>query len=867
MRGPKDAELPPITATAENAEASGAKTRPPGGKVLLRLLDLLVKKGYSNLAVDAIEAALPEEVKETYLTAFELSPAESKRPATRGRGARAAESNAAAPPADSIAKEFLRLAEITAPPPGPPTGTGPQWRSLGPYTIPNGQTYGSSRINVAGRVAAIAIDPTNAAHVLCGAANGGVWESFDRGASWAPRTDYAATTTVGAIAFDPTNSKTVYCGTGEGNWWSWLGVGVLRSSDGGTSWSTLCTNPFVGQGFFDLKVHPANHLLLLAATAGGLYTSTDGGVTWTQRRSQATWSVSISPTGGKAAEILAASRDGLYSSTDTVTWTKVTLPGSPATFDRLACSHAPSNANVAYVFGAAPAPPATPQPPPIPYMWRRNGTAYAAMSTPTGMGTGQDWYDWYVAAAPDRDNQVFIGAIDAYRGDLSGTTWTWTDISSKSSGTNTSIHPDQHAIAFEPGNANNLYAGSDGGLFYSTDRGATWAHRNNGLVITEFEYIAQNIGISRWIIGGTQDNGTDRWTGPANFDHVADGDGGYCCTNHDLPSTVFHTYYNMSPEVSTSSGDFGTWSYKPPTLPSGEGSPFYPPMRSSDSTGGTVALAGQAVYISRDNLASWIRVAFPSALSATALSLPNGDDVYIGVSNGSIYHTHWNGSSWSALSALTAPRTGAAVTDLLVASGNQRIWAAYGATSGGQVYRSDNGGSSWTNCSTGLPALSVNAIEVDSRNAARAWVAMDRGVYQTLDSGAHWADFSNGLPNCYVGDLAFHPHAWVLRAGTRNRGLWEIPVDGWMTDPACGLQFTGTLQANQTQRWFTFNWPATWHIVWTVMPTTVGTAAQITLTTSVQRSSAEFATYWLTVQNLTGSPVNFEGRFCILSRY
>jgi hypothetical protein len=500
-------------------------------------------------------------------------------------------------------------------------------------------------------------------------------------------------------------------------------------------------------------------------------------------------------------------------------------------------------------------------------MWRRNGTTYAAMSTPTGMGTGQDWYDWYLAAAPDRDNQVFIGAIDAYRGDLSGTTWTWTDISSKSSGTNTSIHPDQHAIAFEPGNANNLYAGSDGGLFYSTDRGATWAHRNNGLVITEFEYIAQNVGISRWIIGGTQDNGTDRWTGPANFDHVADGDGGYCCTNHDLPSTVFHTYYNMSPEVSTSSGDFGTWSYKPPTLPAGEGSPFYPPMRSSDSTGGTVALAGQAVYISRDNLASWVRVAFPSALSATALSLPNGDDVYIGVNGGNIYHTHWNGSSWSALSALTAPRTGAAVTDLLVASGNQRIWAAYGATSGGQVYRSDNGGANWTNCSTGLPALSVNAIEVDSRNAARAWVAMDRGVYQTLDSGAHWADFSNGLPNCYVGDLAFHPHAWVLRAGTRNRGLWEIPVDGWMTDPACGLQFTGTLQANQTQRWFTFNWPATWHIVWTVMPTTVATAAQITLTTSVQRASAEFATYWLTVQNLTGTPVNFEGRFCILSRY
>jgi hypothetical protein len=866
MRGPKDAEIPQVTEEAKRpaVERTAQQERPPGGKVLLRLLDLLAKKGYSNLAVDAIEAALPQEVRKTYLTAFALAPVESKKLATRKPTADNSASQTAAPSIEGIAREFLRLAADTVPPAGPPSGSGPQWRSLGPYTIPNGQTYGSSRVNVSGRIAAIAIDPRNVAHVLCGAANGGVWESFNSGASWSPRTDYAATTAVGAIAFDPTNPGTVYCGTGEGNWWSWLGVGILRSNDGGTTWSTLCTNPFLGQGFFDLKVHPSNHLLLLAATSSGLYVSTDGGVNWTLRRSSTTWTISIASSGGTSAEILAACSDGLYRSTDTTTWTKVTLTGSPSAFNRLACSHAPSNVKVAYVFGAG-APTVNNQP--TPYMWRGASGTYTTMSTPTGIATSQAWYDWYVAASPDRDNQVYIGAIDAYRGDLSGTTWTWTDISSKSAGTNTSIHPDQHAIAFEPGNPNNIYAGNDGGLFRSTDRGATWTHCNNGLVITEFEYIAQNIGSSRWILGGTQDNGTDRWTGSSSFDHVADGDGGYCCVNHNTPSTVFHTYYNMSPEVSTSNGDSGTWSYKPPALPAGEGSPFYPPMRSSDSTGGTVALAGQAVYISRDNLATWVRVAFPTAHSATALSLPNGDDVYVGASDGNIYHTHWNGSSWSALSALTAPRTGAAVTDLLVASGNLRIWTTYGATSGGQVYRSDNGGTSWTNCSTGLPALSVNALEVDSRNAARAWVAMDRGVYQSFDSGAHWADFSSGLPNAYVGDLAFHPHAWVLRAGTRNRGLWEIPVDGWMTAPACGVQFTGTLTANQTQTWFTFNWPATWHIVWTVMPTSVSTVAQITLTTSVQRASAEFATYWLKVQNLTGAPVTFEGRFCILSRY
>ena len=167
------------------------------------------------------------------------------------------------------------------------------------------------------------------------------------------------------------------------------------------------------------------------------------------------------------------------------------------------------------------------------------------------------------------------------------------------------------------------------------------------------------------------------------------------------------------------------------------------------------------------------------------------------------------------------------------------------------MFRSDDSGAHWTDCSSGLPNRSINALEIDSRNANRVWVAMDLGVSQSLDAGVHWADFSNALPNSFVGDLCFHPHAWVLRAATRNRGIWEIPVDGWMTVPACGIQFTGRLTANQTNRWFTFNWPATWHVVWTVMPTTFATVAQITLTVQVQRSSAEFVTYFLSVQNLT----------------
>jgi photosystem II stability/assembly factor-like uncharacterized protein len=265
---------------------------------------------------------------------------------------------------------------------------------------------------------------------------------------------------------------------------------------------------------------------------------------------------------------------------------------------------------------------------------------------------------------------------------------------------------------------------------------------------------------------------------------------------------------------------------------------------------------------------TWTRLAIPGNPTGSAICVPGANDVYVGTSDGQIYHTHLSGASWSALSALTSPRPNANVSDVLVDPGNHnRIWVTYSPTGGGRVYRSDNGGTSWTDCSVGLPNLSANAIEVDSRNASRVWVAMDCGVYQSTDAGAHWANFSNGLANAYIGDLCFHPHAWVLRTATRNRGLWEIPVDGWMTEPVCGVQWTGTIGPNAQGRWFTFNWPATWHVIWTVMPTTIGTQAQLTWSVQVERASAEFVTYWITVQNLTNVNVNFEGRFEILSRY
>ncbi|MFI1718556.1 hypothetical protein [Streptomyces litmocidini] len=835
--------------------ASGrhAPQRPQGGKALVRLVQELTRVGLDEEAIAAIRVAAPD-IAPHELVARAAGPetARTAREAAATREEYGDPGEYGAPVTQSVAAEYRAVAEHLA---EPAAVAGPVWRSIGPWTVPNGQTYGTSRVNVSGRISSIAPDPADPAHLLVGAANGGVWESDDRGASWAPRTDDAATLTVGAIAFDPAAPGTVLAGTGEGNWWWWLGAGVLQSTDGGTKWTPLCTDPFVGQGFFDLTFDPTRENTVLAGTNRGLYTSTDGGASWTQRRSVRTWSVSVSGTG----EALAACKDGLFRSTDGgAVWNAVALPGATTPFLRCAVATAPSDAAVAYAWAAFSSGP--------PKLWRRAGGTWTAVKPPAA-DTGQASYDWFLAVAPDRADRVYVGAIDAYRGEPSGTTWSWRNISTKSTGD--SIHPDQHAIAFEPGSPDVLYVGNDGGLFRSPDRGISWKHLNNGLVISEFEYLSQDFGSSRWVLGGTQDNGTVRWTGSPEWTHVQDGDGGDCAVNRARPDTVFHTFYEMSPERSDSRGEPGSWFRVEPPVPDGEDSLFYPPMETSATNGSTVALGGGALYVSRDDAAHWTRLKFPTAGTASAMYVPHADQVLVGTTLGELYRTTWSGSAWSALSALATPRSGAQVSDIHVdATDTQRIWVTHSQPGGGRIWHSTDGGGSWTNRSAGLPPLPLNAVEVDPTDHDRVWVAADLGVYQSTDGGSTWQTFSDGLPNAFIGDIVLHPHARVLRAGTRNRGVWEIPVDGWPTEPVCGTQWTGTLAGGAKQTWSTVDWPATWHVLWTVMPVTPRPGApQLRWTVQVERASNEYVTYRIAVVNLTSEPVSLEGRYAILSRY
>jgi hypothetical protein len=81
-----------------------------------------------------------------------------------------------------------------------------------------------------------------------------------------------------------------------------------------------------------------------------------------------------------------------------------------------------------------------------------------------------------------------------------------------------------------------------------------------------------------------------------------------------------------------------------------------------------------------------------------------------------------------------------------------------------------------------------------------------------------------------------------------------------------GVQFTGSLGPNASNRWFTFNWPAAWHVVWYMVPTSPHSGApQIDWDIALERADANNCTYWITVKNLTAQSVTFEGRYAVLN--
>src|ERR1700757_3809690 len=159
--------------------------------------------------------------------------------------------------------------------------TGPEWFALGPSPIPNGQILGDSpEVPVSGRVTAIAVDLTNPNLVYVGAAQGGVYRSFDGGHTWTQLFVGAKNFAIGSITVDPVNPNLVFVGTGEGNHAadSYFGVGVYVILNAKSAHPTLegpynldqrGQNVFFPRSIVSIVVDPQDDHIIFCATSSG----------------------------------------------------------------------------------------------------------------------------------------------------------------------------------------------------------------------------------------------------------------------------------------------------------------------------------------------------------------------------------------------------------------------------------------------------------------------------------------------------------------------------------------------------------------------------------------------------------------------
>lgn len=117
--------------------------------------------------------------------------------------------------------------------------------------------------------------------------------------------------------------------------------------------------------------------------------------------------------------------------------------------------------------------------------------------------------------------------------------------------------------------------------------------------------------------------------------------------------------------------------------------------------------------------------------------------------------------------------------------------------------------------------------------------------------------------DCYMRNLGVAFCA-VCRRAIRQVLAPHLPA---FSGPQVGTQFTGTIPAKATNRWFTYDWPACWHVVWTVTTNTPVTPGPgVTWDVNVERANRERITYWIDITNLTEGPIEVAGRYAIVAK-
>ncbi len=652
-----------------------------------------------------------------------------------------------------------------------------EWTSSGPHAVPSG--YNGYR--GLGRIAAIAFHPTNPDIIFIGAPAGGLWKTEDHGANWTVLTDYMPTLGVSSIIVDETNPDIIYIGTGDRDAGDAPGLGVWRSVDGGATfekWNTGMGNSIVGR----MIQHPSDDQILLAATNTGIYKSTNAGLNWTKTAGGNFKDIIFKP--GDVNVVYAASGGGFYRSTDNGNnFTPISngLPGGA----RAVIGVTAANPEMVYFFitngdsfkGL--------------YRSTDGGTSFTERSTSpnimswdcTGGSGGQAWYDLDMAVDPTDENIIYGGGVNCFKSTDGGMTWAIRSHWYGGCGVQ-SVHADLHILEINPLN-DRLFAGNDGGIYWSENLGVNWTEITNGLSISQAYKIGQSLQDRDNVINGYQDNGTSTMTAD-NWISVGGGDGMECAYDpKDGQYAYGSIYYGSIDRIRNHSNQGGI---------AGNG------VNGINESGGWVTPFlidhndGNIMFIGYKNVwrSTNIKAGSTNSVDWTKISTMGTSDMNVmsqSRANTNILYTSSGNKLWMTNNAKAAEVSWTTLTGNLPTSNNITALETNPLDSNivymaqqTRIYKSGDKGLTWTNISGSLSNLQINSIAFYTNSNNGLYLGTEVGVFYKDAFLDDWILYSDGMPasvrvtevEIYYDSISAQND--VIRAGTYGRGLWSSPL-------------------------------------------------------------------------------------------
>ena len=643
------------------------------------------------------------------------------------------------------------------------------WKSVNPtglfYKV-TGNNY------ISGRTNSIAFHPTDPLTFYIAAAGGGVWKTTNGGTSFQVLTDNLPSLACGAVAVDPVNPSVVYVGTGELNYAidNYYGAGMFKSTDGGASWSQAGSTGGVGSRVSQIAINPLNTSNLYVSGSLGVCVTTNGGSTWSASTSGSNANcviinprnplVAYTTVGAYASNTVKKSTDG------GATWNTI-MNGLPASIARTQLAMAPSDTNVLYASVANPSGYGLLGL----YESTDGGGSWTLKSSSPNYLGGQGWYDNAVTVSPAASSTVIVGGLDIYSSTTSGTSLTQRTNWATGSSSQFS-HADIHFLGY---NGTVLYCGSDGGVYRSTNDGASWTDLNATLSTLQFQSADYDPTSLLKIYGGTQDNNKENTTnGGTVWNQVTTGDGGYTIVDPVNTNVVYGQYVDGSIQRSVNSG--GSYAEIRPSGSSG--GLFYNPYAMAPGDHNTIVY-GQADLWKTSSAqtatssSGWSPLATTGTVggdvSAIGISASDTSKIYAGTSNGRLLATTDNGSTWRTTTGFPY------ISGLAVDITNDSVcYASCSGFGGTHVLKTTNSGATWSSVTGTYPNIPALCIALRTAAPRTIFLGTDLGVYKSTDDGATWTSFNNGLPTLAVFDLKYKEATQILLAATHGRGCWTF---------------------------------------------------------------------------------------------